>query len=183
MQEIGFFEEAHRHSIAPLILFVLDMHPKSPEICATIRRWFPEATLLPVRNVAKGIAISAPDALPKDRSAQASLDVPFLRLSLRTLIDGQNFRFQSFGEPSQQICRMHWTTNCWTGSRASFFNFGISNSPSGAKTAGHGWPLQHPGAFARLITCSKGMRNRWAAFGVMPNQQPSRKTRSGYLKR
>ena len=51
------------------------------------------------------------------------------------------FRFQSFGEPSQQICRMHWTTNCWTGSRASFFNFGKSNSPSGAKTAGHRSPL------------------------------------------
>jgi len=96
VQKIGFFEEAHRHSIAPLILFVLDMHPKSPEICATIRRWFPEASLLPVRNVAKGIAISAPDALPKDRSAQASLDVPFLRSSLRTLIDGQNFSFSEF---------------------------------------------------------------------------------------
>lgn len=31
VQKIGFFEEAHRHSIAPLILFVLDMHPKSPK--------------------------------------------------------------------------------------------------------------------------------------------------------
>jgi hypothetical protein len=96
VQEIGFFEEAHRHSIAPLILFVIDMHPKSSEICATIRRWLPEASLLPVRNVAKGIAISAPDALPKDRAAPASLDVPFLRLSLRTLIDGQNFSFSEF---------------------------------------------------------------------------------------
>src|SRR5271156_5287100 len=96
VQKIGFFEEAHRHSIAPLILCVIDMHPRSLEICATIRRWFPEASLLPVRNVAKGIAISAPNALPKDRSAQASLDVPFLRLSLRTLIDGQNFSFSEF---------------------------------------------------------------------------------------
>ena len=81
VQKIGFFEEARRHSIAPLILYVIDMHPRSPEIYATIQRWFPEVSLLPVRNLAKEIAISAPDAPPKARTAPASLDVPFLRLS------------------------------------------------------------------------------------------------------
>ena len=48
------------------------------------------------RNVAKGIAISASDAPPQVRPAPASLDLPFLRLSLRTLIDGQNFSFSEF---------------------------------------------------------------------------------------
>jgi len=96
VQKIGFFEEARGRSIAPLILFVIDMHPKSPELCATIRRWFPEASLLPVRNVARGIAIPAPDTLPKDCPSRASLDVPFVRLSLRTLIDSPNFSFSEF---------------------------------------------------------------------------------------
>jgi hypothetical protein len=96
VQKIGFFEEARRHSISPLILFVIDMHPRSPEIYATIRRWFPEASLLPVRNVAKGIAISAPDTPSQVRTAPASLDLPFLGLSLRALIDGQNFSFSEF---------------------------------------------------------------------------------------
>lgn len=95
VQKIGFFEEALRHSIAPLILCVIDMHPKSPEIYATIQRWFPEATVLRVRNVAKGIATSAPDA-PEARTAPAVLEFPYLRLSLRTLIDGQDFLFSEF---------------------------------------------------------------------------------------
>jgi hypothetical protein len=94
VQKIGFFEEALRHSITPLILCVIDMHPRSPEIFATIQRWFPEASIMPVRNVAKEIAIS--DAPPQVRTVPASLDIPFLRLSLRTLIDGQDFSFSEF---------------------------------------------------------------------------------------
>jgi len=93
VQKIGFFEEALRHSIAPLILCVIDMHPKSPEIHATIQRWFPQATVLRVRNVAKGAATS--DAL-EDRTAPALLELPYLRLSLRTLIDGQDFSFSEY---------------------------------------------------------------------------------------
>jgi hypothetical protein len=94
VQKIGFFEEALRHSITPLILCVIDMHPRSPEIFATIQRWFPEASIMPVRNVAKEIAIS--DAPRQVRTVPASLDIPFLRLSLRTLIDGQDFSFSEF---------------------------------------------------------------------------------------
>jgi len=96
VQKIGFFEEAHRHAIAPLILFVVDEHPKTPEIYATIRRWFPAACLLPVRNVSKKIAIPAPDTPTKEHASPASLDVPLLRSPLRRLIDGQNFSFFEF---------------------------------------------------------------------------------------
>ena len=105
--------------------------------------------------------------------------IPFLRSSLRTLIDGQNFSFSEFwrAKPTNLPDALDYDLLDWVA--GVFFQFRDMNSPAGAKTAGHGWPLQHPGAFARLITCSKGMRNRWAAFGVMPNQQPSRKTRWG----
>lgn len=96
LQKIGFFEEARCHSIAPLILFVGDAHPRSPEIGATIRRWFPEAYLLPVYTDTKRIAISGPNTLAKERTTPTSLELPFLRSSLRTLIEGQNFSFVKF---------------------------------------------------------------------------------------
>jgi len=96
VQKISLFEEARRHSIEPLILFVIDADPKSPEIYATIRRWFPEASLLPVRNVAETIAISTRDTPPKARTTPASLEVPLLSFSLRALIDRQYFSFSEF---------------------------------------------------------------------------------------
>jgi hypothetical protein len=95
-QKISLFEEARRHCIEPLILFVIDADPKSPEVYATIRRWFPEASLLPVRNMAETIAISTRDTPPKARTAPASLEVPLLSLSLRALIDRQYFSLSEF---------------------------------------------------------------------------------------
>lgn len=96
VQKIGFFEEARRHSIAPLILLVGDAHPKSLEMRATIRRWFPEVFLLPVRNVTERIAVSEPDMPAKERITRDSLDVPFLRSPLRMLINVQDFLFYRF---------------------------------------------------------------------------------------
>jgi hypothetical protein len=103
VKKIRFFEEARRHSIAPLILFV-DAHPRSPEIRETIRRWFPEVDLLPVRNVTERVAISGPDTPPNELTTPASLDVPLLRSSLRTSIDDPNFSFVEFwrAKPANQ---------------------------------------------------------------------------------
>ncbi len=99
-QKIGFFEEARRHAIAPLILLVDDEHPKAPEIRATLRRCFAETLLLPVRNVTERIAISGSVPPTKTHAIPASLDVPLLRPSLRTLIDDQNFSFAEFWRAS-----------------------------------------------------------------------------------
>jgi hypothetical protein len=95
VQKIGFFQEARRHSIEPLLLFVIDPDPKSPQIYATIRRWFPEASLLPVRKMTQ-TAISTRDTPPKARATPASLEVPLLSFSLRALIDRQDFSFSEF---------------------------------------------------------------------------------------
>jgi hypothetical protein len=95
VKKIRFFEEARRHSIAPLILFV-DAHPRSPEIRETIQRWLPEVDLLPVRNVTERIASSGPDTPPDELTTPASLDVPLLRSSSRTLIDNPDFSFVEF---------------------------------------------------------------------------------------
>ncbi len=55
-EKIEFFAEARRQGIEPLILFMIDPGPKSAKAYTILRRWFAEASLLPVRNqlVAEG---------------------------------------------------------------------------------------------------------------------------------
>jgi hypothetical protein len=91
-QEIGFFEEAYRRSIEPLILFIIDSDPNSPEVYATLRRRFTEASLLPVRNRTEASATSDDDMPPNAGIAPDSLQIPLLGFS-RALIDKQSFSF------------------------------------------------------------------------------------------
>src|SRR5262245_46917405 len=49
-QQIGFFEETRRRSVAPLILFIADQDSKATEAYASLRRTCTSASLLPVRN-------------------------------------------------------------------------------------------------------------------------------------
>jgi hypothetical protein len=95
-EKIGFFEEAHRHAIEPLILFMIDPGPKSARAYTILRRWFAEASLLPVRNqlVAKGIPYCA--AFPNESAVSVSLEMPVLGASLKTLVDQQSFSFAQF---------------------------------------------------------------------------------------
>jgi hypothetical protein len=95
-EKIGFFEEARRHAIEPLILFLIDPSPKSAKAYATLRRWSAEASLLPVRNqlVAKGIPYCA--AFPNESTVSVSLEIPVLGASLKTLVDQQRFSFAHF---------------------------------------------------------------------------------------
>ena len=81
-EKIGFFEEARRQAIEPLILFMIDPGPKSAKAYAILRRWFAEASLLPVRNqlVAKGIPYCA--AFPNESAVSVSLEIPVLGASL-----------------------------------------------------------------------------------------------------
>jgi hypothetical protein len=95
-EKIGFFEEARRQGIEPLILFMIDPGPKSAKAYTILRRWCAEASLLPVRNqlVAKGIPYCA--AFPNESAVSVSLEMPVLGTSLRTLVDQQSFSFAQF---------------------------------------------------------------------------------------
>jgi hypothetical protein len=95
-EKIGFFEEARRQAIEPLILFMIDPGPKSAKAYTILRRWFAEASLLPVRNqlVAKGIPYCA--AFPNESTVSVSLEIPLLGASLKTLVDQQSFSFAQF---------------------------------------------------------------------------------------
>lgn len=94
--KIGLFEEARRNAIEPLILFMIDPGPKSAKAYTILRRWFAEASLLPVRNqlVAKGIPYCA--TFPNESAVSVSLEIPVLGSSLKTLVDQQTFSFAQF---------------------------------------------------------------------------------------
>jgi hypothetical protein len=94
VEKIEFFEEARRRSIEPLILFIADPDPKSPQAYASLRRRFAEASLLPVRNRTEPIAI--PDGHGPPDAPPTSLEIPLLGFSLRAFIDRKAFSFCEF---------------------------------------------------------------------------------------
>jgi hypothetical protein len=100
VQEIGFFEEARRRAVEPLILFIVDPDPKAPKAYAGLRRRFTEASLLPVRNRTETGASAHRDAATNAGTLPALLDIPLLGFSLRALIDRQGFSFHEFWRAS-----------------------------------------------------------------------------------
>jgi hypothetical protein len=96
VQKIGFFREACRRSIEPLILFIIDADPKSAKAYATLRRWFTDASVLPVHNQTEASDLPDCDALASTSTTLAPLDIPFLGSSLRALIDRKSFSFSQF---------------------------------------------------------------------------------------
>ena len=131
VQEIGFFEEARRRSIEPLILFIVDPDPKSPEAYAILRRRF-------TAGIAPAGAQSDRDKLGLEprhssRHAPASLEIPLLGFSLRALIDRQAlFRSREFCGERRPVSLRPWTTNCGTGSSSCFYSSGTLNGLSAA---------------------------------------------------
>jgi hypothetical protein len=95
VEKIGFFEEARRRAIEPLILFIIDQDPASPDAYASLYR-LTEASLLPVCNRTDPSAISDYDTPPNASAPPTSLEIPLLSFSLRALIDRQAFSFCEF---------------------------------------------------------------------------------------
>jgi hypothetical protein len=97
VREIRFFEEAYQHSIEPLILFIADSDPESAKTYTMLRHQFSEASsLLPVRNQIDANPIEYHDAFPGQNMTPVSLDIPFLGLSLRALVEQDSFSFSEF---------------------------------------------------------------------------------------
>ncbi len=83
-QKIGFFDEARRRGIEPLVLFVVDPEPRSVKAYGMLRRWFTQAPILPVHNQI---------AAPANAGGPPALEIPVLGLSLRALVDRPEFSF------------------------------------------------------------------------------------------
>jgi hypothetical protein len=89
VDEIGFFEEARRHAIEPLILFVVDSDPKSADAYARLSGSFHEASLLPVDN--RTARRELMDESRSATSAPRSLDIPLLGFPQRALVEQRAF--------------------------------------------------------------------------------------------
>ena len=93
VREIGFFEEARRRSITPLILFIIDPSAVSIQAYAMLKHQFMQASLLPVRNQIEAVRRVVPS---NGSILPSSFDVPALGFSLRAVIDRQSFSFCEF---------------------------------------------------------------------------------------
>jgi hypothetical protein len=108
VHRIGFFDEARRRGIEPVILFMIDADPRTEKACTLLRCSFPDLPLLPVRNLAMmqdGEAFphdgdaGTYDASAREASAlAAALEIAELPSSLRNLVDHPGFSFADFPE-------------------------------------------------------------------------------------
>jgi hypothetical protein len=117
VHRIGFFDEARRRGIEPVILFMVDADPKTERACTLLRCSFPDLPVLPVRNLA--VMQGRGEAFPHDGHAgtykanaddagalAAPLDIAELPPSLRNLIDRPGFSFADFPQRLPAIGRL-----------------------------------------------------------------------------
>jgi hypothetical protein len=96
LRDIGFFDEARRHSIETLILFIVNPSAASSEAYAMLRRQFTQIYFITVRNQIKVNTIARRVVSPSATTLPSSLDIPALGFSLRALIDRESFSFSRF---------------------------------------------------------------------------------------
>jgi len=94
--KIGILEEASRRGIEPIMLFMVDPDEKSAAAYSILQRWFPEVSLLPVRNQSVANGIPYWGAFPNESQIHVALEVPLLTASVRTLIGQTSFSFARF---------------------------------------------------------------------------------------
>jgi hypothetical protein len=112
VHRIGFFDEARRRGIEPVILFMTDADPRTERACTLLRFSFPDLALLPVRNLAvmrgHGEVLScAGDADADEASLFAPpLEIAELSSSLRDLVDRPDFSFADFPKSAPAGARL-----------------------------------------------------------------------------
>jgi hypothetical protein len=91
---IGFFEEARRRGIEPVVLFVAGADARTEKACTLLRCSFPGTPLLPVRKLAAGL--SDDETVSQACGFAASLEIAELPRPLRNLVDHPGFSFADF---------------------------------------------------------------------------------------
>jgi hypothetical protein len=96
IQKIGFFDEARRHAIEPLLLFMMDSDPTSAQAYSILQRWFADVLILPVRNQAVTEGMIDGDTFANTSAVPVSPEIPALQPLLQTLVKHQSFSFAQF---------------------------------------------------------------------------------------
>lgn len=113
-QKIGFFQEARRGGIEPLILFIVGQDPTSAKVYALLRRWLTAASLLPVRNKSE---VRAQAAAATGDASMDGLDIAPLDFALRAQIDQLSFSFRALwqGDATYLAAAVEDDLLDWTG--------------------------------------------------------------------
>jgi hypothetical protein len=95
-EKIGFFEEARRCAIEPVVLFLVDPDKESAAAYAGLLERFADVTLVPVLNEAVAKGNQHRDAFPFAAASAVPLQIPLLSTAAKSLIDKPPFSFAGF---------------------------------------------------------------------------------------
>jgi hypothetical protein len=114
VEKIGFFEEARRCGIEPVLLFMVDPDKASAEAYAGLQQRFAGVTLVPVLNEAVAKGKQNRDAFPFAASA-VPLKIPLLSTAAKTVIDKPAFSFAAFRKAPQDAApaELHDELQSW----------------------------------------------------------------------
>jgi hypothetical protein len=102
VHKIGFFEEARRRSIEPVILFLIDRDPKAAKAYAILRRWFSDVALIRVRNQKTAADGRGFEDFPVSNTVPLSVEVPVLSPALTALVGQPSFSFSQLWNRSTE---------------------------------------------------------------------------------
>jgi hypothetical protein len=102
-EKIGFFAEACRCSIEPVVLFLVDADKASAKAYSGLHQRFPEATLVPVLNDAVSKGHQHRDAFPFAAASAVPLKIPQLSTAAKALIDKPPFSFAGFRKAPESV--------------------------------------------------------------------------------
>jgi hypothetical protein len=95
MAEIGFIREARRRMMEPVVLFATDRAAATVRAYADLRRFLPDATIVPVHNEFVSVTCDKDD-FPPTRAACRMIRIPRLSQMVRGVIDRPSFSFGAY---------------------------------------------------------------------------------------
>jgi hypothetical protein len=109
-RQIGFFDEARRRGLDPMLLFIADAHPRAAQFYGYLHQAFPHTIIVPVQNEANVSARGYLHQFPA-LNTERGLFIPRLNPVIKGVIDKPHFSFASFmRKPAELRTELHaWT--------------------------------------------------------------------------
>ena len=113
MGEIGFAQEARRHGIEAVVLFITDQAIATVRTYAELQLWV-AATFVPVHNEAVSLMFSKED-FPPTRTECGTIRIPRLSQIVRGVVDRPSFSFNAYlaNQPSGPTEVHTWTADIY----------------------------------------------------------------------